>query len=753
MKRLISLLLALLLMCGAVANVISVSADETTPVVVKFKDTNLKKAVAKVLGVSSSSNITDEMMLNLKELKAGELEISDITGLEYAKNLETLSLYNNNIKDLSPLSDLENITTFSIANNLVTSLESISKCTKLDYIDFSQNEISDISPLENMTSLRIVMGQSTAVTDISPLKNAKNITDLKFANNNISDISILSDHVKMWDLDLYGNNISDISALSNMKSLAYVDLAHNEITDISPLIGLNSLSSVNLGYNKITDISPLLGLTSLSSAKIQYNDLVIKENSDDMKNIDTLLNNGVSVRYSPMNKYTVTFYVNEKVHASEEVEYGLDLTNIPEVPEVPGSTGRWSVTDFTNITENIDVNAIYDLSKVYVRFYVDGEIYEEIPVNYGAALTELPELPEIYGKNVSWDVAGVDLTNIKSDIRIDAKIETIQYIITFMVDGKPYATRKVNHGGMLTDIPQVPEVTGKTGAWSNAFFHNVTSDMTVEAVYTDIVPVIRFYVEGELYAERTVSYGGTLTDIPEVPQKNGHYASWSIESFENVTHNIEVSSVYLAMVYPDSDKYVVKAKEKFTFTLTTRSEVTNIGLMNENGKFMGKSFCAGNVDAANPDYKIWTITTSIATKGLDRKIGIWLKIDDEFVNSYTYLNIDILSDVALGKDNKPQLVGDNAIVIDKNNVKVNENIIITVKTNSEVTNIKLMNESGKALGKVSQSSVDEGDVRIWTIAVKFGSKGANRRIDVCLCDKSGDYSGVVGSTESITVKK
>lgn len=731
MKRLISLLLALLLMCGAIANVVTVSADETTPVVVKFKDNALKKIVAKSLGVSSSSNITDEMMLNLKELKAGELDIADITGLEYAKNLETLSLYDNNIKDLSPLSDLENITTFAIANNFVTSLDAISKCTKLDYIDFSRNEISDISALENMSALRIVIGNSTKVSDISPLESAKNIEQLKFADCNISDISVLSDHVKIWDLDLYNNNISDISALSDMQSLVYVDLAHN----------------------KITDISPLLGLGKLSSAKVHYNDLVIKANSDDLKNIDTLLTKKVSVRYSPMNKYTVTFYVNDEVHASEQVEYGLDLTDIPEVPAVPGATGKWSVTDFTNITENMDVNAIYDYSSVNVRFYVDGELYETIPVDYGTALTELPETPELYGKNVSWDLTGIDLTNITSDLRIDAKIETIQYTITFMVDGEPYATRKVNHGGMLTDIPQVPEVAGKTGAWSITFFHNVTSDMTVEAVYTDFVPVIRFYVEGEFYAERTVAYGGTLTDIPEVPQKNGHYASWSIETFENVTHNIDVSSVYLAMVYPDSDKYVVKAKEKFTFTLTTRSEVTNIGLMNENGKFMGKSFCVGNVDAANPDYKIWTITTSIATKGLDRKIGIWLKIDGEFVNAYTYLNVDILSDVALGKDNKPQLVGDNAITIDKNNVKVNEKITITVKTNSEVTNIKLMNESGKALGKVSQRSVDEGDVRTWTIVVKFGSKGANRRVDISLCDKSGDYSGIVGSTESITVVK
>lgn len=48
---------------------------------------------------------------------------------------------------------------------------------------------------------------------------------------------------------------------------------------------------------------------------------------------------------------------------------------------------------------------------------------------------------------------------------------------------------------------------------------------------------------------KTVGHGKTLTDIPEPSAKDGYAASWNVQSFENVTSDITVTAVYTPIVY------------------------------------------------------------------------------------------------------------------------------------------------------------------------------------------------------------
>lgn len=48
---------------------------------------------------------------------------------------------------------------------------------------------------------------------------------------------------------------------------------------------------------------------------------------------------------------------------------------------------------------------------------------------------------------------------------------------------------------------------------------------------------------------KTVGHGKTLTDIPEPSAKDGYAASWNVQSFENVTSDMTVTAVYTPIVY------------------------------------------------------------------------------------------------------------------------------------------------------------------------------------------------------------
>ena len=76
---------------------------------VNIPDANLRVAIERAVKKSSGAIITPSEMATLTDLDARNQNISDLTGLEYATNLDTLSLSDNRISDISSLQDLTSL--------------------------------------------------------------------------------------------------------------------------------------------------------------------------------------------------------------------------------------------------------------------------------------------------------------------------------------------------------------------------------------------------------------------------------------------------------------------------------------------------------------------------------------------------------------------------------------------------------------------------------------------------------------------
>ena len=184
--------------------------------VVEVPDPNLEGALREVLGLSTGESLTQQEMLRLEHLGAGERGIADLTGLEHAINLEWLALPNNEITDLSLLAGLN----------------------RLEVLYMWGNSISGLSPLSNLTLLRDLNLAGNDVSDITPLENLTQIERLNLGWNDLTDISPLAYLTKLYRLRLTANWIWDISPLSNLTELRKLWIDRNRIVDFSPLEGL-----------------------------------------------------------------------------------------------------------------------------------------------------------------------------------------------------------------------------------------------------------------------------------------------------------------------------------------------------------------------------------------------------------------------------------------------------------------------------------------------------------------------------------
>ena len=118
---------------------------------VYFADASIKQAVEEALGVTDPSPID---MLGLTSLSARNRGISNLAGLEYARNLQELSLGANHINDRSPLSRLTSLQNLNLSNNRISDISPLSGLTSLRDLGLQGNQISDLSPLSGLTRLQ-----------------------------------------------------------------------------------------------------------------------------------------------------------------------------------------------------------------------------------------------------------------------------------------------------------------------------------------------------------------------------------------------------------------------------------------------------------------------------------------------------------------------------------------------------------------------------------------------------------------------
>ena len=235
----------LLVICGALFFLgLPARAQE-----VNIPDTNLRTVLEKALGKDAGARITQAEMETLTSLDGSNGNISNLSGIELAKNLTRLDLYNNPLSDISPLAGLTNLTQLFLFNN----------------------PLSDISPLAGLTNLTILYLYNNPLSDISPLAGLTNLTFLRLYNNPLSDISPLAGLTNLTQLYLYNNPLSDISPLAGLTNLTGLLLSNNQLSDISPLAGLTNLTQLFLSNNQLSDISPLAGLTNLTQLYLDNN--------------------------------------------------------------------------------------------------------------------------------------------------------------------------------------------------------------------------------------------------------------------------------------------------------------------------------------------------------------------------------------------------------------------------------------------------------------------------------------------------
>ena len=303
---------------------------------------------------------------------------------------------------------------------------------------------------------------------------------------------------------------------------------------------------------------------------------------------DSKVKNGdtVYVKWT-INKYTVTFMDGEKVlETFTNVPHGSAVT-APEVPEKDGKTfSKWD-KDFKNITSDLTINAVYDVDTFTVTFKDGEKVLETQTVEYEAAATapDTARLSPPEGMHFAkWDK---DFSKVTEDIEVSAVYELNVYTVIFKNGETTLKTEMVKHGFAATQPNVYDTATKKFVGWDKSF-DNVTSDLIVNAKFETKKFTLTFInFDGTTVYTAEVEYGAPIDSHFETADNDAtynknilDYVGWykadgtEITKFDLPTMPSENVTLTLKLRLLDSaiGEFTVNTPADFTFTESSTAE-------------------------------------------------------------------------------------------------------------------------------------------------------------------------------------
>ena len=249
--------------------------DQPPGSVVRIPDPNLRTAIAEALGKSPNAPITVEEMEGLGRLVARNRGIQDLTGLQFATNLNELSLEDNQISDLSPIARLIELRRLDFNGNSVSDLSPVKSLKNLTFLRLWGNRqlLSDLSPVAGLINLRYLRVTFSSISDLSPVVGLINLTYLGVTDNNVTDLSPVAGLINLEELDFGNSPAFDLSPLAGLINLRRIATWGNPVSDLSPLAGLPKLEIIGFGGAEVSDLKPLARLTGLEELYFAGNNI------------------------------------------------------------------------------------------------------------------------------------------------------------------------------------------------------------------------------------------------------------------------------------------------------------------------------------------------------------------------------------------------------------------------------------------------------------------------------------------------
>jgi uncharacterized repeat protein (TIGR02543 family) len=246
-------------------------------------------------------------------------------------------------------------------------------------------------------------------------------------------------------------------------------------------------------------------------------------------------------------KYKLTYLLNGEIYKQQELEFGAAITPEPSIEQEGHTFSGWSEIPETMPANDVTVTGSFTINQYRLTYYMDGEVYTSYDIDYGATITPEAE-PTKEGYTFSgW--TGVPATMPAKDVTVTGTFTINKYKLTYMVDGEVYKSYEIEYGSAITPEAE-PTKEGYTfSGWSWTPKAMPAEDVTVIGTFSINKYKLTYMVDGEVYESFEIEYGNPITPEEE-PVKEGHtFSGWSWIPKKMPNEDVTVSGYFTVNKY------------------------------------------------------------------------------------------------------------------------------------------------------------------------------------------------------------
>lgn len=239
---------------------------------ISIPDPGLNAAIRQALQ-KPTAPLTEADLLGLTFLSAGGRSISNVTGLEFARNLGILDLDNNSITNFPIAAALTNLTILDLFENRLTGFVLSNAPPRLNILDLAFNSLAQCSLPAGLTNLDTLFLEANALTNLTLLPGLTKLTQLDLSDNRLASLAIPADATNLATLLCFANQLTNLTLPPGLTRLASLDLDINRLANLDLPSGLTGLASFVARDNQLTSLTFRADMTNLTFVDLGGNQL------------------------------------------------------------------------------------------------------------------------------------------------------------------------------------------------------------------------------------------------------------------------------------------------------------------------------------------------------------------------------------------------------------------------------------------------------------------------------------------------
>jgi formylglycine-generating enzyme required for sulfatase activity len=198
--------------------------------------------------------LTETDLLSLTFLGVGGRGISNVEGLEAARNLSILDLDNNSITNFPVANVLTNLTILDLFDNQFTSFVLTNTLPKLNILDLAFNSLAKCSLPTGLTNLDTLFLEGNVLTNFSLPAGLTKLTQLDLTDNQLISLNLPAGMTNLASIFLQQNQLTNLVLPSGLLNLVQLDLRTNNLTNLTLPPDMTNLITLVMDGNPLTQL-------------------------------------------------------------------------------------------------------------------------------------------------------------------------------------------------------------------------------------------------------------------------------------------------------------------------------------------------------------------------------------------------------------------------------------------------------------------------------------------------------------------